>query len=52
MSESKDFRSTISLTFPSELHANMVMQVLDVDEELQPERMTRVFSVQGNVLSM
>ncbi len=46
----KDFKSTISLKFPSEHHAKLVMDVLNVDEELQPERMSRIYSVEGNTL--
>ena len=48
----KEFFSEVSIPFPTNHHANMVKDCLDVDEELQPNRLTKVLLVEGNVLKM
>jgi hypothetical protein len=50
--EVKPFKSIINIRLPSEHDAQIVMAVLDVDEELQPERMSRVYSVHGETLQV
>jgi hypothetical protein len=46
----KDLSATVRICFPSERAAGAVRRALDVDEELQPERVTRTLSTEGPVL--
>lgn len=48
----KEYFSEVCIPFPSNHHATMVKDCLDVDEELQPSRLSKVLSVEGNVLRM
>lgn len=47
---SKDLSATVRIAFPSERAASAVCRALDVDEELQPQRVTRTLSTEGPVL--
>ncbi|ETP41915.1 hypothetical protein F442_11114 [Phytophthora nicotianae P10297] len=40
-------RSEINLSFPEEVDAQYVLQTLEVDEELQPEKIHRTLTVKG-----
>lgn len=48
----KEFFSEVSIPFPTNHHATMVKDCLDVDEELQPTRLSKILIVEGNVLKM
>lgn len=47
---SKEFKGQVKLLLPSHSAAQIMKQVLDVDEELQPNRMSREIEVQDNYL--
>jgi hypothetical protein len=49
---SKGLSATVRIAFPSERAASAVRRALDVDEELQPGRVTRTLSTEGPVLVM
>mmetsp|Transcript_22175 Transcript_22175/g.30545 ORF Transcript_22175/g.30545 Transcript_22175/m.30545 type:complete len:86 (-) Transcript_22175:153-410(-) len=42
--------SLIKITFPCKIHAEMTKESLEVDEELQPLRLSKTFTVEDNVL--
>ena len=44
------FCNTITITFNSMEHAAIVKSVLEVDKELQPKKVQKVFEVDGNCL--
>ncbi|CAH0477114.1 unnamed protein product [Peronospora belbahrii] len=44
------FECTISLNFPAEVDAQFVLQTLQVDDELQPEKIHRRMSVKDTEL--
>ncbi|KAG7393713.1 hypothetical protein PHYPSEUDO_004476 [Phytophthora pseudosyringae] len=44
------FECDISLNFPEEVDAQLVLQTLEVDEELQPEKIHRTLTVKGTEL--
>lgn len=46
------WRSTIRLTFPSAKHADLAKQTLEVDDELQPDKIQKTFQVQDTVLQV
>ncbi len=46
----KSYKSTITINLPAAKQAEIIKSVLEVDEELQPERMSRSFEVRGNQL--
>jgi hypothetical protein len=48
----KDFHSTVRINFPSSNEAWIMKSVLEVDEELQPQRLSRTFEIEGNQLIM
>jgi hypothetical protein len=48
----KDFHSTVRINFPSPNEAWIMKSVLEVDEELQPQRLSRTFEIEGNQLIM
>ena len=41
--------SDITITFPTEEYASIAKQVLEVDPELNPDRVDRDFEVQSNL---
>ncbi|ETK83659.1 hypothetical protein F441_11459 [Phytophthora nicotianae CJ01A1] len=41
------FECEINLSFPEEVDAQYVLQTLEVDEELQPEKIHRTLTVKG-----
>ncbi len=45
MEMDKPFHSTVAIRFPSPKHAYIVKSALEVDEELQPTKVTRQFEV-------
>jgi hypothetical protein len=52
MDSSKPYQSALRIRFASATHANHVKTVLEVDDELQPKRITKDFSVDGSSLVM
>jgi hypothetical protein len=44
--------SVIRIPFLHEAQATMVMQCLEVDEELQPTRITKTFTIEDNQFVM
>ena len=46
------FSSTIRLQFPSSKAALVVKQCLEVDEELQPDKITKEFETFDSILEM
>ncbi len=48
----KEYSSTITIAFPSNKEAEIIKSVLDVDDELQPQRLSRTLTVEGNELIM
>ncbi len=47
---SKPYTSELLIPFPSKHHATMVMQCMEVDDELQPNRLSKTIEVVDNVL--
>lgn len=48
----KPYKSQIKISFESKEHANIIMKCMEVDEELQPNRLSKYFSVEENFLIM
>jgi len=48
----KPYTSSLRIAFPSERNAKIVLATMEVDEELQPTRINKELSVQGNTLVM
>ncbi len=46
----KDLHATVRISFPSGDAAEAVRRALDVDEELQPNRVTRTLTTDGSIL--
>ncbi|KAF4322948.1 hypothetical protein BBO99_00003175 [Phytophthora kernoviae] len=46
-SETHPFECDVCLTFPEEVDAQYVLQTLEVDEELQPDKIHRTLSIKG-----
>jgi hypothetical protein len=46
----KPYISELLIPFPSNHHAVMVMQCMEVDDELQPNRLSKTIEVVDNVL--
>ncbi|KAE8878155.1 hypothetical protein PF005_g22356 [Phytophthora fragariae] len=44
------FECEICLTFPEEVDAHYVLQTLEVDDELQPDKIHRTLAVKGTEL--
>lgn len=42
--------SVVKITFPSQAHAEMTKASLEVDEELQPLRLSKTFTVENDAL--
>ena len=50
--DTKVFKSQIKINFPSSRNAQLVKSCLEVDDELQPLRLTRSIEVNDSVLEM
>ena len=48
----RTFRSKLSIAFLSENEAVMVQKCLEGDDELQPAKINKTFTVVGNILKM
>lgn len=46
----KPFQSIISLTFPTQRHAEYSKRTLDVDEELQPDKIDKMLTLDNTTL--
>jgi hypothetical protein len=50
MSGEKNYRSTVRISLASPEEAQIIRSVLEVDEELQPQRLSRSFDIEGSQL--
>jgi len=48
----REYESEILVTFENEVFANMALRVLEVDDELQPNRIEKFLSQEGSKLKM
>jgi hypothetical protein len=48
----KDYKSLIRIALPSNEHAIMIVSCLEVDEELQPNRISKSFDIDDKILTM
>lgn len=46
------YESLVEISFPCNEHAEMVKSCLEVDEELQPNKMIKEFIVDNNILKV
>ncbi len=50
--EEKPYTTELLIPFPSNHQATMVMQCLEVDDELQPNRLEKTIEVHDNILKV
>jgi hypothetical protein len=50
MSNSEKYKCCIRILFDNSSQANMIKESLDVDDELQPNRLKKILSVDQNIL--
>mmetsp|Transcript_10509 Transcript_10509/g.15995 ORF Transcript_10509/g.15995 Transcript_10509/m.15995 type:complete len:85 (-) Transcript_10509:162-416(-) len=50
MDSQREYNATLKIAYKSEAHARMVQQCLSVDDELQPERVSKELIISDSLL--